>query len=191
MEASAQISEFGKIFIFLIVGILFVVTGYLVNKFLRRDKPNSEKLAAYECGEEPIGTAHIQFNNRFYVIALVFLLFEVEIVFLFPWATVFADKQLITAAPSWGWLSLVEMGIFIGILLLGLVYVWVKGDLNWIKPQPIMPMVPQIIPQSIYQSTNQTKYTAKAFTLTEVKEETAAPVTTAVNKPLFKPGMAK
>jgi NADH-quinone oxidoreductase subunit A len=78
----------------------------------------------YECGEDPVGDTHIKFNARFYVIALIFLIFDVEIVFLFPWAVVF--RQI-------GVLAFVEMFIFIGILLVGLAYVWAKGDLEWIR----------------------------------------------------------
>lgn len=198
METNSQISEFGKIFIFLIIGVLFVLAGYAVNKLLRKDKPNPEKNSSYECGEEPIGNAHIQFNPRFYVIALVFLLFEIEIVFLFPWATVFADKQLIAAAPAWGWLSLLEMLVFVGILLLGLVYVWVKKDLDWIKPQPIVSSVAVSIPINLYEALNQRSYTIKAFESEKEKEKqnekenegAGAPTPAPIKKPMFKPGMA-
>ena len=79
---------------------------------------------AYECGEEPIGDTRIKFNTRFYVIALIFLIFDVEIVFLFPWGVVYREI---------GMLAFVEMLIFIGILLVGLAYVWAKGDLEWIR----------------------------------------------------------
>ena len=83
-----------------------------------------EKLETYECGEESEGSAWLQFNIRFYVIALIFLIFDVEIVFLFPWAVVFKEMGL---------LALIEMGIFLLILVVGLAYVWVKADLNWVK----------------------------------------------------------
>ena len=79
---------------------------------------------AYECGEEPVGDTRIKFNTRFYVIALIFLIFDVEIVFLFPWAVVYRKI---------GMLAFVEMLIFIVILLVGLAYVWAKGDLEWIR----------------------------------------------------------
>ena len=83
-----------------------------------------EKLIPYECGEVPEGSAWVKFNVRFYVIALIFLIFDVEVVFLFPWAVVFKDM---------GMVALVEMGIFLSILIVGLAYVWVKSDLDWIK----------------------------------------------------------
>ena len=77
---------------------------------------------SYECGEIPEGSAWVTFNIRFYVIALIFLIFDVEIVFLFPWAVAF--RQL-------GLLGLIEMGLFIAILVVGFWYVWKKGALEW------------------------------------------------------------
>ncbi len=81
-----------------------------------------EKLIPYECGEVPEGSAWVKFNVRFYVIALIFIIFDVEVVFMFPWATVFQENQLF---------YFIEMFIFMSILLVGLAYVWVKGDLDW------------------------------------------------------------
>jgi NADH-quinone oxidoreductase subunit A len=102
MQEVSQISEFGKILIFLITG--FISTGALlfVNKLIAPDKPNPEKLSSYECGEEPTGSSWVQLNSRFYVIALIFLLFDVEMVFVFPWATVFGSRELIAADSRWG-----------------------------------------------------------------------------------------
>ena len=86
-----------------------------------------EKFIPYECGEDPVGDTRIKFNTRFYVIALIFLIFDVEVVFLFPWAVVFRGI---------GVLAFVEMLIFIVVLLVGLAYVWAKGDLEWIRFDP-------------------------------------------------------
>ena len=77
-----------------------------------------------DCGEEPEGSAWLQFNIRFYVIALIFLIFDVEVIFLFPWAVVYKEMGL---------LAFIEMGIFLFILIIGLAYVWKKGDLDWVK----------------------------------------------------------
>ena len=85
----------------------------------RTNNPNPDKLATYECGEESEGSAWVQFNIRFYVVALIFLIFDVEVVFLFPWAVVFNDLGL---------LAFVEMAIFLIILLIGLAYVWKRSD---------------------------------------------------------------
>src|SRR6201996_33120 len=120
MEGVSQISEFGKILIFLITGILMVAFAFFVTRMLSPNNPNPEKLTSYECGEEPTGSAWLPFNNRFYVIALIFLLFDVEMVFILPWATMFADHDAIKADPRWGWLSFAEMFVFLGILILGL-----------------------------------------------------------------------
>ena len=89
-----------------------------------RQNKGGDKLMSYECGEIPEGSAWVQFNIRFYVIALIFLIFDVEIVFLFPWAVVYQELGL---------LAFIEAFIFVLILIVGFVYVWAKGDLEWVK----------------------------------------------------------
>lgn len=168
MDETSQLSEFGKIFIYLIMGVLFVLFTFFLGKLVALKKPNPEKLTSYECGEEPTGNSWIQFNSRFYVIALVFLLFDVELAFIFPWSTVFSQQELINADPNWGWLSLIEMFIFIGILLIGLVYVWKKGDLNWIRPEQNLPVSPSRIPLSAYDVINMEIYQTKTFSVDTV-----------------------
>ncbi|UKJ05895.1 NADH-quinone oxidoreductase subunit A [Solitalea lacus] len=163
MHQSTQISAFGSILLFLLLGTGFVLVTLFMSKLISPNKPNPEKLTTYECGENPTGNSWIQFNMRFYVIALVFLLFDVEMIFLFPWATVFGNKELIAAVPAWGWLSFFEMAIFIAILLVGLVYVWKKGDLEWIKPEPIIPVVESKVPIQLYQNINNQAYKVKPF----------------------------
>ncbi len=120
--------NFATILVFLVFGCLFVGVNLLLSRLLQTRNPFPMKVSTYECGELPEGDSWIQFNIRFYVIALIFLIFEVEIVFLFPWAVVF--KHL-------GTFAFVEMMIFIAILLVGLAYVWVKGDLEWDKPKQV------------------------------------------------------
>jgi NADH-quinone oxidoreductase subunit A len=173
-----------------------LLATFLLSKLLSPNKPNPEKLSSYECGEEPEGNSWIQFNPRFYVIALVFLLFDVEMAFIFPWATIFGQEALIAADPRWGWFTLIEMFIFVGILILGLVYVWKRGDLEWIRPQPNIPTVDTAIPLSVYTRINNEKYTVKAFvaksepaaanTVEEIKTEAVAKP-----KPAFKPTFRK
>jgi NADH-quinone oxidoreductase subunit A len=167
MDDVSQISEFGKILIFLITGIVMILLLFGVNRLLAPRNPNTEKLSTYECGEEPTGNAWLPFNSRFYVIALVFLLFDVEMVFVFPWATVFGNRNIIALDARWGWFSLIEMFIFLGILILGLAYVWVKGDLDWIKPNPTVPDSGTNIPQSLYDKINlqQSAFKVKKFSL--------------------------
>lgn len=192
----AQISEFGKILIFLITGIILVCLIFFVNRLIAPNHPNKEKETSYECGEEPVGSAWLPFNSRFYVIALVFLLFEVEMVFVFPWATVFGNHEINNFDPRWSKLALVEMFIFLGVLILGLVYVWVKGDLDWIKPKPVVPTTNVAIPASLYDKLNaeQSAHTVRAFTAEHAPVATAATTTDApqpIRKPMFKPTFKK
>ena len=106
------------------MGIVLVYVPLLIQKLIAPNNPNPDKLATYECGEESEGSAWVQFNIRFYVVALIFLIFDVEVVFLFPWAVVFNELGL---------LAFIEMGIFLLILIVGLAYVWRRGDLDWVK----------------------------------------------------------
>ncbi len=136
-----MLNEFGIILLFFIVGLVFVGVGLLAASIIRPNKPNPIKLLTYECGEDPIGQPWIRFNVRFYIVALVFLLFDVEIVFLLPWAVIInAFKNM-----GLGWFVFFEMFIFVAILVLGLAYVWRKGDLDWERPQPIIPNLDYLI----------------------------------------------
>ncbi len=179
-----------------------VCFAFFINRLLAPDHPNPEKLSSYECGEEPTGNAWLPFNSRFYVIAIIFLLFDVEMVFVFPWAIVFGNHEMNTIDTRWGWLTLTEMFLFLGILIMGLIYVWVKGDLDWIKPNPVTPTTNVPIPKSLYEQLNlqQSDHKIRAFS-TESTAAVAVPsqesVTTethgtpAVKKPMFKPNFKK
>jgi len=174
-----------------------VCFAFFINRLLAPKNPTPEKLTSYECGEEVTGNAWLPFNSRFYVIALVFLLFDVEMVFIFPWATVFGSHQINSFEPRWGWLALTEMFVFLGILILGLAYVWVKGDLDWIKPKPIVPTTDTFIPNSLYERLNeeQSNYRPKAFNIEPVETIKTSPTLTATptpsSKPMFKPTFKK
>lgn len=122
--------HFATVLIFVIVGLVFAWLALVVAKLLRPSNPNPNKLTTYECGEMPSGSSWIRFNVRFYLVALFFLVFDVEVIFLYPWAVVF--KQLYPL-PQMGALVFWEMVIFLAILTVGLAYVWVKGDLDWVK----------------------------------------------------------
>ncbi|MCL4510066.1 MAG: NADH-quinone oxidoreductase subunit A [Bacteroidetes bacterium] len=122
-----MLSQFGIVLLFFIVAALFVAAAMFGARLLRPARPSAEKLSTYECGEEPIGDTWVKFNVRFYIVALIFLIFDVEVVFLFPWALVYQKL---------GMFAFVEMMIFLAILVAGYVYVWVKGDLDWDKPRP-------------------------------------------------------
>jgi len=180
-----------------------VAVAFFASRLIAPKNPTPEKLTSYECGEEAIGSAWVPFNSRFYVIALVFLLFEVEMIFVLPWATVFGDHQAAKVDNRWGWLSLAEMFIFLGILILGLIYVWAKGDLDWIKPKPIKPVVDTQVPASLYEKLNQQQsvYTVKEFgletkaptvqTTTVTAPATATDTPPPIRKPMFKPTFKK
>ncbi len=193
MDEPGQITEFGKILLIGVVGILLVLFTLLLGKIISPKKPTPEKLSTYECGEEATGSSWVQFNPRFYVIALVFLLFDVELIFIFPWATVFGQPELMAIDPRWGWFTLAEMAIFVGILVIGLLYVWKKGDLEWVKPQTVIPRVAVNIPQSAYDKLNREQYRVRKFN--PATESTAAqkapPTGSAPAKPAFRPTFRK
>jgi NADH-quinone oxidoreductase subunit A len=115
--------DFGAVLLYAVLSFLFVIASLIAGSIIRPKKPYGEKLSTYECGEDTIGTAFVQFNVRFYIIALIFLIFDVEVAALIPWAVIY---------KKYGILALVEMGIFILILIAGFAYIWVKGDLEWV-----------------------------------------------------------
>jgi len=133
---SIMVSQFGIVLLFVILGFTFVTIALLAAALVRPSKPNPIKNSTYECGEIPIGETWVRFNVRFYVIAIVFLLFDVEVVFLLPWAIVF--KEL-------GWFAFIEMIVFVAILFAGFVYIWRKGDLDWDKPKPQIPRLEDLV----------------------------------------------
>ncbi|GAA4412099.1 NADH-quinone oxidoreductase subunit A [Nibrella viscosa] len=151
-----MLSDFGVILLFIIAALIFFVLIMFVSRLLRPNRPNMEKLSTYESGEEPVGNASVQFNIRFYVIAIIFVLFEVELVFLFPWATVFGQATLINETNGlWGWFALTEAVLFVLLLTLGLAYAWAKGYLDWVRPQPKIPEIQTPVPTSLYDRVNE------------------------------------
>ena len=151
-----EINGFGTVGLFILGGLGFILTALIVGKLLRPYRPNEEKLTTYESGEDPINNAWGQFNLRFYIIALVFILLEVELVFLFPWAVVFADVDLIAVTNGlWGWFSLIETGIFILILSVGLAYVWMNGMLTWLRPRVHISSFSSKVPKKLYNQINE------------------------------------
>ena len=156
LETPSQLSEFGIILLFIITGILFVLIGVGVAALLRPNRPNVEKLMVYECGEDAVGKAWVNMNARYYLIALIFVLFEVEIIYLFPIATVYGDAKLDAATNgTWTIFSLIEMMLFITLLFLGLVYVWRKGYLDWNKPEVITEKFESKVPKDLYKAINE------------------------------------
>jgi len=123
--------DFGAVAAFVVVAIAFALGGLTAGKFLRPHFPSDAKSTIYECGEKPIGTAWINFNPRFYMTALVFLVFEVEIALTLPVAAVYRDW--VAQSPAMGWIAFAELLTFTVFLLIGLAWVWVNGDLDWVK----------------------------------------------------------
>jgi len=125
--------QFANVLVFF--ALAFVLCGLMLGLglLLRPSNPSLAKLSTYECGEPPSGPAWINFNIRFYLIALVFVIFDVELAFVYPVVTVFREW----IKNGRGAFALGEIAVFVGILAVGLVYVWVKGDLEWLKRLPV------------------------------------------------------
>ena len=132
-----MLTEFGKIFVFILTATLFVVVAIYVARLLRPKRPTFEKLTTYECGENPEGSPWVKFNIRFYVVALIFLIFDVEVVMLIPWALVYQDS---------GILGFLVGAIFLILLGLGMAYEWRKGDLEWARPKIVPPELIKNVP---------------------------------------------
>lgn len=126
-----MLTDFGNIFIFILLAAVFVVIAIIAAKLLRPSRPTKEKLLIYECGENPEGSPWVKFNIRFYVVALIFLIFDVEVVLLLPWALVY---------KSYGLTGYLIGFVFLFVLGLGMAYEWRKGDLEWVWPKIAPPV---------------------------------------------------
>lgn len=153
----------GSLLLFSLVAIGMLLAPLVIGWFLRPNAPNVEKKATYECGEPTIGTSNVQFDLRFYVVALLFIVFDVEVAFFFPWAVVFGktkalaqseerlgnDERLVISSALLGrpqsepvpqeaakkllWILLADLLVFFGVVLVGFAYVWKRGDLDWVR----------------------------------------------------------
>jgi len=148
------------ILVFLAVGTVFLMANLVLGWLIRPNRPTPQKLEVYECGEQPIGSSWIQFDLRFYVVALLFVIFDVELAFFFPWAVVFgssvragdetkpaevrlvATQQMVPSATtpqtpavarSFARFAFLELMVFFAILLVGFAYLWHRGDLEWVR----------------------------------------------------------
>jgi NADH-quinone oxidoreductase subunit A len=124
--------HFGNVLVFLLLGFVLAALMLGLGRLLRPQKPEEAKLSSYECGEPASGSAWINFNIRFYLVALVFVVFDVELAFMYPVMAVFKSW----VADGRGLVALAELLLFVGILAVGLVYVWAKKDLEWVKRMP-------------------------------------------------------
>jgi len=116
--------EYATVLVFILLGAITVALMLGISRLLAPSDPTAVKLSTYECGEVPYGTSWVQFNIRFYVVALIFIIFDVEVALLYPWAVVFQRLGL---------LAFIEAFVFIVILLAGLAYLWKEGDLEWVR----------------------------------------------------------
>jgi NADH-quinone oxidoreductase subunit A len=123
--------EFGTVLVFAIVAVGFAFGGITASRLVGPRIPNADKSSTYECGERPIGVAWFNFNPRFYLVALVFVIFEVDIALTFPVVAVF--RAWAEHSASFAWVAFVELFLFTAILAVGLIWVWAHGDLEWVK----------------------------------------------------------
>ncbi len=148
------IEHYQAVLIFLLIGVAMVVSPMIFLALLRPKTPSIAKSTPYECGMEPVGDAQVCFDLRFYSDALIFVVFDVEAVFMFPWARVYRSF----VAEGNGGFALSEGAIFVGILALGLAYVWLKGDIDWnkaltegrgvVRREGLVPTIPQQVPDA-------------------------------------------
>lgn len=122
-EGPIVLEQYTDVAVFALVGALFVIVTMFVGILFRPNNPYTAKLSTYECGEVAVGEGQIKFNIRYYIFALVFVVFDVETVFLYPWAVVFEEIGLF---------AFVEMLLFIAMLVIGLIYAFRKRVLRWV-----------------------------------------------------------
>ena len=123
--------DFAQVLIFGLIAVGFVVAALTASRIVAPSVHNDDKAEIYECGERPIGEAWFNYHPRWYIIALIFIVFDVEIALTFPVAVVFKAWN----GMSVGWVAFAELMVFVGVLIAGLVYVWKKGDLDWIRAE--------------------------------------------------------
>lgn len=116
------LSEYFPILLFIFIALAFGVVTLVISYLVQPKYPEAEKLSAYECGSEPFSDARMPFPVRYYIFAMLFVIFDIEVIFLYPWAVVFDQIGII---------GLVEMIIFIGLFVVAYVYAWKKGALEW------------------------------------------------------------
>jgi NADH-quinone oxidoreductase subunit A len=126
--APIMLENYFPILLFILVGLAIGILPVLIGWVVAPNRPDSEKLSPYECGFEAFEDARMKFDVRYYLIAIIFILFDLEIAFLFPWATVFKDIVSSDAMRVFGF---VEVVIFLAIILVGDAYAWAKGALDW------------------------------------------------------------
>ena len=117
-----MLENYVPILVFILIGVLFGILPIAAGKLLGPHKPDNEKLSPYECGFEAFEDSRMKFDVRYYLVAILFIIFDLEIAFLFPWAVVLKDI---------GVFGFIAMAVFLGILVVGFIYEWKKGALEW------------------------------------------------------------
>jgi NADH-quinone oxidoreductase subunit A len=132
LESYGPIGEYLPLFI---IGVIAIVLGFLLanlSKLAGPFRPNKIKSSVYESGMDPVGTAHDRFSVKFFMVAMLFILFDIEVVFMYPWAVNFLQlAKADVATGGSGLFPLIEMGVFVAILFVGYIYIWKKGGLEW------------------------------------------------------------
>ena len=119
------LTKYFPVILFIFVALAFGVVTLLLSYLVQPKYPEPEKLSAYECGSEPFSDARMPFPVRYYIFAMLFVIFDIEVIFLYPWAVVFTDINKVSV------IGLIEMLIFIALFLVAYVYAWRKGALEW------------------------------------------------------------
>ena len=123
-----MLENYFPVLVFVLIGSVFGVAPVITGLVVAPSRPNSEKLSPYECGFEAFEDARMKFDVRYYLISILFILFDLEVAFLVPWATIFGE---IVQTDSVKWFGFIEMLVFIAILVVGYVFAWAKGALDW------------------------------------------------------------
>ncbi len=124
-----MLENYFPVLVFVLVALVFGCVPIIIGRLVGPHRPDPEKLAPYECGFEAFEDARMKFDVRYYLIAIAFIIFDLEVAYMFPWAAIF--KEFVEADPTVKFFGFIEMFIFMGILVVGFVWAWAKGALDW------------------------------------------------------------
>ncbi len=123
-----MLENYFPVLVFVLIALVFGIAPVITGMVLAPHRPDAEKLSPYECGFEAFEDARVKFDVRYYLISILFILFDLEVAFLVPWATIFKE---IVGTESVRWFGFIEMLVFLVILVVGYAYAWIKGALDW------------------------------------------------------------
>ena len=147
-------ADYTLLILFTLGGLAFACTGIYGLKMLRPQSLGKSKHIPYECGEDPIGSASTLFSVKYYLIALLFVLFEAELLFMLPWAKIMQSIQV--QHPAWTWIVFGEISLFILVLCLGMAYAWKKSQSHLFHTSTSIQDLPTKVPEYLYQAVNET-----------------------------------